>query len=185
MAENVDWKNSLTKKATNEPSENPLQESEYTGSSYKDDNHAHSVVTGMQRLEFERRDNNGGKGGALSTPGDGQELCQKKYLKIFDINSEVFIKACNLLRIHQVQGRGWQGLAGRLGYNVEQVLIFETETNGAKSMLCDWNNDRNNYLEKLVKELRELRRADVAELLQKEIDKKGESCNCPNCGHIV
>jgi hypothetical protein len=63
--------------------------------------------------------------------------------------------------------------------------IFEIENNGAKSMLCDWNNDRNNYLEKLVKELGELKRDDVADLLQKEIDKKGESCNCPNCGHIV
>jgi F0F1-type ATP synthase membrane subunit b/b' len=52
-------------------------------------------------------------------------------------------------------------------------------------MLCDWNNEKNNYLEKLVKELCELKRDDVAELLQKEIDKKGESCNCPNCGHIV
>jgi hypothetical protein len=41
------------------PVENPSQESEYTGPSYKDDNHAHSVVTGMQRLEFDRRDNNG------------------------------------------------------------------------------------------------------------------------------
>ena len=82
-------------------------------------------------------------GRALSAPGDGQELCQKKYLKIFDINSEVFIKACNLLRIHQVQGRDWRGLAGKLGYNVEQVLVRNGETflyllqkDGMKEPVC-------------------------------------------------
>jgi hypothetical protein len=53
-------------------------------------------------------------------------------------------------------------------------------------MLNDWDNrDQHNYLEHIVNELREMRRADVADLLQKEIDKKGDSCNCADCGHLM
>ena len=53
-------------------------------------------------------------------------------------------------------------------------------------MLCDWSSkdDRNN-LESLVEKLREMNRQDVMQLFQKEIDKKGEFCNCDDCGHLT
>ena len=52
-------------------------------------------------------------------------------------------------------------------------------------MFFDWDNKGNHYLVDLVKILREMERDDVADLLQKEMDKKGAQCNCPECGHIV
>ena len=52
-----------------------------------------------------------------------------------------------------------------------------------EKMLHNWG-DKNNYLDDLVKKLLEMQRLDVAELLQKEIDKMGDGCNCPNCGSL-
>ena len=51
-------------------------------------------------------------------------------------------------------------------------------------MLYDWNNKKNNYVEEVVNKLRKMRRDDVADLLQEEMNRKGDSCNCQDCGHI-
>ncbi|CAB4044838.1 myeloid differentiation primary response 88 [Paramuricea clavata] len=122
-----------------------------------------------------------------TAPNVDEELrCDKKCLKIANIDPDILIRVCNLLNIEQVLGRDWRTLAGRLGYDVTDVKIFKCKENHAESMLNDWDNrDQHNYLEHVVKELREMRRADVADLLQKEIDKKGDSCNCADCGHLM
>ena len=51
-------------------------------------------------------------------------------------------------------------------------------------MLTHWNSDSNNYLDHLVEALQRMRRQDVAGLFQGEIEKKGGSCNCEECGNI-
>lgn len=63
--------------------------------------------------------------------------------------------------------------------------IFETKENKAKCMLYQWDTKGDHYLKDLVEILRGMERDDVAGLLQKEIDKKGDGCNCTECGHIV
>ncbi|CAB4017765.1 Tumor necrosis factor receptor superfamily member 16 [Paramuricea clavata] len=119
-----------------------------------------------------------------TVPNIDEKLCGKKCLKIGNINPKVFIRACNLLNIEHVMGQDWRMLAGQLDYNVTDVQIFGCKENHAETMLKDWDSNQHNYLERVVKELRDMRRADVADLLQKEIDKKGDSCNCPDCGHV-
>ena len=52
-------------------------------------------------------------------------------------------------------------------------------------MLCDWDTDSHNNVEKLVEALRKMNRLDLIDLFQKEIDKKGDSCNCQDCGHLM
>ena len=63
--------------------------------------------------------------------------------------------------------------------------MFETEKDSpAKIMLLDWSNE-GHYLHELVKELQEMERLDVVQMLQNEIEKRGEDCNCPICGRLT
>ena len=62
--------------------------------------------------------------------------------------------------------------------------MFELEKYKARSMLCHWSTERGNYLEDLVEKLQEMKRHDVADLFQKEIDEKEDSCTRPDCEHI-
>ena len=62
--------------------------------------------------------------------------------------------------------------------------MFETEKDfSSKIMLLDWSN-RGHYLSDLVRKLLEMERLDVVVLLQDEIKKKGEGCNCQDCGSL-
>ena len=121
-----------------------------------------------------------------TAPNVDEQICEKKLLKIDHIDPSVIIRACNLLNIRQVMGNDWRGLAGKLKYSYTDVKIFEGESNSAESMLRDWSSkgDRNN-LESLLEALQEINKQDVIQLFQKEIDKKGESCNCQECGHLT
>ena len=114
-----------------------------------------------------------------------EQLCVKKGLKIRDINRVIFRKACSRLNAHQVLGRDWQDLAGELGKTVGDVLEYECEKDPAGSMLSAWDDEnKRNYVEGIVEALRNINRSDVIQLFQEEIDKKGKTCNCHECGRI-
>ena len=59
-----------------------------------------------------------------SAPNVDEQLCEKKSLKIRDINPSVFRKACNWLNVPQQLGRDWKDLAGELGKTVMDVKVF-------------------------------------------------------------
>ena len=118
-----------------------------------------------------------------SAPNVVDQLCEKKRLKIRDINPTVFRTACNWLNVPQPLGRDWKDLAGELGKTEMDVLVYEGENDPTKSMLSAWDNEGNdNNVERLVEALRNISRPDVIKLFQDEIDKKGKSRNGPDCG---
>lgn len=59
--------------------------------------------------------------------------------------------------------------------------MFESEKNMAASMLRHWDTERDHNVESLIKKLREIKNDRVADIFQKEIDEKGNQCNCPDC----
>ena len=50
-------------------------------------------------------------------------MCEKKDLKIGDIDPGVFGYACGLLDVEQVLGGDWRSLGGKLGYTVRDVKV--------------------------------------------------------------
>ncbi|XP_028394863.1 uncharacterized protein LOC114519005 [Dendronephthya gigantea] len=117
-------------------------------------------------------------------PNVDEEVCQKKHIKIRDINDDIFKTVCKRLQFENARGHDWRGLAGKLGYTVDDVQMFKLEKDSAEKMLHDWDHKGRHYLNDLVKKLLDMERRDVADLLEEEIKRIGEGCNCVNCGSI-
>ena len=56
-------------------------------------------------------------------PNVDEELCQKQCLKIGDIDPNTFTTVYKRLDMTNARGHDWRGLAGRLGYTVNDVLV--------------------------------------------------------------
>ena len=160
------------------------------GARNDEDRHRSQTVKLAQKGKLDESKSKKSQTSGGTAPNVDEQICEKKLLKIDHIDPSVVNKACNLLSIHQVMGNDWRGLAGKLNYSFTDVKIFESQSNPksspAESMLCDWSSKGNrNNLESLVEALRKIKRQDVIELFQEEIDKKGEFCNCDDCGHLT
>ena len=156
------------------------------GARNDEDRHKSQTVKLAQKANLDESKSKKSQTSGGTAPNVDEQICEKKLLKIDHIDPSVVNRACNLLNIHQVMGIDWRGLAAKLKYSYIDVKIFEGESNSAESLLRDWSSKGNrNNLESLVEALREINRQDVIGLFQEEIDKKGDRCNCDNCGHLT
>lgn len=89
------------------------------------------------------------------------------------------------MNIRRVLGGDYRTLAGRLGYKVIDIKIFEAEKNATESLLHDWDSGEGHYLEEVIRNLEEMNRDDVVQLLNVEVKKKCTQCNCENCGSLA
>ena len=107
--------------------------------------------------------------------------CVMKSLKFFDMNSETCRQIEVMLMTNIDSGMGYVTLAGKMDFSANDVESFQPEP--SKNMLKCWTSkgsSKNNVL-KLKELVIECQRADIVELLDKELDIAKNKCGCRDC----
>lgn len=113
-----------------------------------------------------------------------ERSCVRKTLKITSIAPDKLREICNLLNIIRSLGGDWRSLAGELGYTALHVKTFELtrDSNGPTGdLLLQWDGIEGHFADEILKILKGMERADVYTVLEAEIKKKCQGCNCENC----
>ena len=86
--------------------------------------------------------------------------------KINYLNAELYDKICDELNIINC-GKDYKTLAGRMGYNVNEVKKFERHENPSDALLSHWGKKRGNTVIKLIEILKNMENDAAAEILEK------------------
>lgn len=97
---------------------------------------------------------------------------------IMDLNWTTFHKICQKLKLENVLGRDWRGLAGLMKYTAEQVQMYELSSDPVKQLLCDWSATHAGTIKQFISLLGELQREDViSDICQSLSDSKNIAAN--------
>lgn len=139
------------------------------------------VVSMMQQMKLDYKKSKTSDKKPIFEPGKN---CVRKTLKITSIDPDEFRRICNLLNIPRVLGGDWRSLAGKLRYTVLDINIFEQTKNlngPTGCFLQQWDSDGDHFADEIIKILKGMNRDDVVNVLEAEIQKICQGCNCENC----
>ena len=112
--------------------------------------------------------------------------CKQQNLKFFDMNAETHRVILQKLKNNVEVGMGYISLAGLMGFSAKQVKIFESSDDPCKKMLECWSDldAKHNNVLKLKGLVEKLKRDDIVELLQSELDEAKKDCVCSSCNAV-
>ncbi|XP_045165731.2 uncharacterized protein LOC123529462 isoform X2 [Mercenaria mercenaria] len=105
----------------------------------------------------------------------------KQPVTVMELPWSVFHKLCLKLKVTSPLGRDWKGLAGQMGYSVEQVDVYETAKEPVQALLCDWGRSTNATIEKLLSLLSELDREDIISDIQQALQQSPSLVSRSTC----
>ena len=99
------------------------------------------------------------------------------------LSQEVWTRLSVKLDPERRLGGDYRTLADKLGYSMDEIVYFGSQTNPTFTLLqAWWPKENQGSIEQLCSALRQSERTDVVDLIEEWIDKYG--CNCEKCGDL-